>query len=264
MTDAALISPIRAGRLIGRGVALELLRRKDAYVLMLMMSVFLVGTTAVRIVGVEAPAAGTFLLNLGMTLAYYAAHLLTLLMSVRQMPDEIEHRTVYPLLAKPLDRTVLVVGKWMACAACGTAILAVLMLLGWLPAPRMESYHGGVCLQALLLLPVSLAMLSALGVCLSLMLPRGLAAVVAVGLFFGSHAVIGLAARAADAHPVAAVAAWCAHYLPDFTKLNLITRYTDGIGPLEPAAFGGLLLYGALCTALYLAVAAVLFRRRPL
>lgn len=264
MMDAAIPSPFHQGQLIGRGVTIELLRRKDAYVLLLMMGIFLVGTMTVRILGVEEPATGTFLLNLGMSLAFYAAHLLTLLLSARQLPDEIENRTIYPLLAKPVDRTVLILAKWAACAVCGTGILAVLTALGWFPAPRMESYSPGTLWQALALFPLSLAMLAALALCLSLLLPRAMAALIAAGLFLGSHAAIAVASRIADTHPLAAPAAWCARYLPDFNKFNLITRYTDGIAPLGSAAFGGLLLYGALCTALYLAVAAALFRRRPL
>lgn len=262
MKDATKVTPLRAGVLIGKGVLIELQRRKDLYVLVFLMSLFLVSVLVARIIGIQEPATATFLLNLGMSLAVYAAHLLTLLLALRQMPDEIEHRTLYPLLAKPVGRATLVVAKWAACAACGTAAVGVLLLLGGLPVPRLEAYATGTLLQTLVCLPISLSMLAALALCLSLILPRGTAAVVAGGLFFGSGALIGLAGRVADSGLPGTLLAWTALYLPDFGKLNLVTRYTDGIPPLGPAAFGGLLLYGALCTALYLAVAAALFQRR--
>ena len=60
------------------------------------------------------------------------------------------------------------------------------------------------------------------------------------------------------------LAGWCAAYLPDFSKLNLITRYTDGIAPLAPGEFLGLFAYGVLFTLAALSVAIWRFRSRSL
>jgi ABC-type transport system involved in multi-copper enzyme maturation permease subunit len=228
------------------------------------MGLFLVGVFAVSLVGVENASTGTFLLNLGMMLGCYAAHILTLLLMARQIPDETENGTIYPLLAKPVNRDTLLLGKWLACAVSGTGVLAVLVLLGWLSAPRMEAYHPGALAQALLLLPLSLSMLAALVLLLSLIVPRGMAVVLAGGIYFLGDKPIGMIKQGSATRAWLSGFAWPAGYLPDFSKLNLITRYTDGILPVSFAEYGGLVLYGGLCTALCLALAMLIFRRRAL
>ena len=250
--------------LVGRGVWIELLRRKDVYVLLSLMAVFLIGVLAVRIVGIENPSTGTFLLNLGLSLSSYVAHLLTLLLMSRQVPDEIENRTLYPLLARPLSREVLLLGKWLACSVCGVGIFAILCLLSGLTLPRMEAVYTGTLAQALVLLPVSLAVLASITLALSVIAPKGVVLVLAGGLYFFGPALFSLLERAGEGHAVLHAVSLLAAYLPDFSKLNLITRLTDGIAPVAAGEFLGLVAYGGLVTAVALALAMLRFRRRSL
>ncbi|MEQ8822512.1 MAG: hypothetical protein RLY93_19935 [Sumerlaeia bacterium] len=253
---------------IGYGVFLELIRRKDAYVLLILMSLFFLGTGVIGLVGIENQETGTFLLNLGLTLAYYMAHLLLLILIVRQIPDEIENRTVYPLLAKPMSRSQMFLGKWIACTLGGIVSLLVLGFLGWIPVPKGGAYSWPLLFQGLVLLICSLAMLAALAGALSLLVPRAVA-LVGLGLWFafGSQAIVFLRARAADGAPEF-LARWLTAYLPDFGKLNLITRYTDTVDPqvtaLGVGEFGGLILYAAIFTALALVAGVTIFNKRPL
>ncbi|GAB4314145.1 MAG: hypothetical protein Kow0059_05740 [Candidatus Sumerlaeia bacterium] len=252
--------------LIMRRVALELLRRKDAWVLLILMALFAAGVIVFRMVGIEAPATGTFLLNLGLTLAWFAAHLLTLLLAVRQIPEEIEQRTIYPLLARPLERATLLAGLWTACTASGVLCLAVLFAMAWLGVPKMEPYDAGLLAQLLALQAVSLAMMAALAMLASLIVPRGVALVALAALLVGGGQALDLLReRAAGVNEAAAAAVrWGAAYVPDFSQLNLITRYTDGIGPLSAWEFAGLAAQGMIFTAAALVVAAAVFRRRNL
>lgn len=257
--NRAPVSAWRAAALVGRGVALEMVRRQDLLVVALLLGLFLVGALAVRLVGIENPATGTFVLNLGLTLAYLCAHVLTLLMAARQLPDEIERRTLHPLLARPLDRGVVLLGKWGACAACGTATVLALGLPAWCVAPHLEAYHPGLLAQLILLQPFSLALVAALALAGSLLWPRGVNLVVGGGLLLVSDQLIGLLR-----HGAGRAVAWCAQYLPDFSRLNLITRYTDGQDPLSALTLVGLLAYAAIFIVFLLSVAEQAFRRRTL
>ncbi len=258
------VTPARAMSLIGRGVFIELLRRKDAYVLLVLVGLHALAVLTVSIVGVQNPATGTFLLNLGLTLTHFASHLLVMLLAVRQIPAEIDGRTLYPLLAKPIERRTLVLGKWSACTACGAGALLLMVVLVWVPAPKLEAYSLGLLAQALALQIVSLGLVAAVSLLLSLLVPRGVALVaVCLTVFLGDKVAALTAAQAADS-PFERPLRWLLAYVPDFSKLDLFTRLTDGIAPLSVAAFTGLAAWGALCTAAALALGAHLFERRAL
>lgn len=260
MTKACLAAAL----LIGRGAVLEMVRRRDLYVVALLMALFVTGALAARVVGVDNAATGTFLLNLGLMLAYGCAHLLTLLMAARQMPDEMEQRTLHTLLARPIDRSVVLLGKWGACVACGVTVFFALALPAWWAAPRLESYDDGLLGQLLLLQPFSLALVAALALAGSLVLPRGVNLALVAGLLLASDHLIGVLLHRLDGGAAGGAVAWIALYLPDFAKLNLITRYTDGQAALPGAMLVGLIAYAAVLIGVSMAVAARVFRRRAL
>ena len=263
MTEGMSLSTWTAIGLVSRGVWLELLRRKDLYVLLLFMGIFVIYAVATRVVGIDNDATATFLLNLGLTMAYILAHVFTLVLALRQIPNEMEKRTVYPMLAKPLAREQFVVGKWLACVLCGTFVYAVLFLLGWVSVPKRESFETGLLVQTILLAPISLAMLAAASICASLFLPRAIGLVLLGGLFFLGDTLIGFLQQKL-VPGVGRAGSWCLEYVPNFDKLNLIVRYTDGIVALSWYEWGMAVMYGSLWVVLFLAVGVMGFRRRPL
>lgn len=264
MNAAGSLPAWRGASLVGRGIWIELVRRKDLYVLGMLMGIFALGVLAAMIVGIEEASTANFLLNLGLSLAYYCAHILALTLMARQIPDELENRTVYPLLAKPIAREWYLAGKWGAVTLGGFASFLVLGLMGWLPVPRMETYSTVMLLQTLTLIFVSLALLASLALVLSLLMPKGLTVVVVGLLFAAGHQIVGFVRLRFSGSPLEGAAQWALAYLPDFSKLNTITRYTDGIGPLSAGEFLGLVAHGAVLTGLALALAVALFHRRPL
>ncbi len=264
MTTSRNVSSAQAMVLLGRGVLLEITRRKDLYVLFMLMGVFVLGVLAVSAVGIENASTATFLLNLGMTLAYFSSHALTLFLAARQVPDDLENRTIYPLLARPVSRDVYLLGKWLACVLTGVGAFAALFLPGWAVVPKMEFYSLPLLAQLLTLQIVSIAMLASLTVCLTLFAPRGLAIVFVGGWVLAGSSVTSFLLNSMTNPANRAAAGWAFAYLPDFSKLNLITRYTDGIGALAASEFVGLLVYGLIFTVFGLALAVAQFRRKAL
>lgn len=249
--------------LVANGVRLELVRRRDLHVVALLMGLFLAGVLAARVVGIEKPSVGTFLLNLGLSLAYYCAHVLTLLLASRQLPAEIENRTLYPLLAKPISRTSVLLGKWIACCMAGISVFVVLGALAWLAVPKMEHYDAVLLAQTVLLIPVSIALVAALALLASLVWTRGVTFLLLLALFVAGPKLEGVFARLLSASSLGWVK-WLVAYVPDFSRLDLTTRYTDGLGPLDAASCLGLVGYGAIFTIVALMATARLFERRPL
>jgi len=261
VSESSRLPASRAVGLILRGVLLEILRRKEFYVLLLLMGLFALGVIVVSVVGIENPATATFLLNLGLSFGAVAAHLLVLITAARQIPNELETRSLYPLLAKPLSRSHYVLGKWAAATAAGIVALIFLFIMAWAPVPKLQSFDVLLLIQAVALQVVSLALLSALAILSSLILPRGVVIVGLALLYLGGERFAALLRAQAGGNRAVD---WMTGYIPNFGNLSLLTRYTDGIGPLGGGEFVGLVIYGALLTVLALSLAVVLFQRRTL
>lgn len=254
---------MRQMTLVGWGVCLEMLRRRDLHVALLLMAMFIVGTLAARTVGIERPAVGTFLLNLGLSLAYYCAHVLTLILAAGQLPNEIERRTLYPLLAKPVARSTVLMGKWAACALAGSFVFLLLAGSAWLATPKLEPYDGSLLGQLLGLAACSIALLAALAMLFSLVWTRGVTLVL-LGLLVAAGGKMVSTLPRFFPDPVEAAVRWGLLYLPDFSLLDLITRYTDGMEALSAGQWIGLVVYSSIFMAAALALAVRLFDRRSL
>lgn len=240
--------------LILRGGLLELWRRQDAWILVMLMGLFGFVALGARLTGEQTPAAGTFMLDLGYQLSGIFAHLLTVILAVRQIPNEIENRTLYPLLAKPLTRDTLLLGKWLTCVAGGLLVYVLFVIIVELVTPRLEPYVFATLVQHLAVQPLSIAWAAGLGMLLSLCLPRGLALGGSLLLVFGSESVFNWLR---EILPVV-------HLLPRFGAVNLATRYTDGAAALTSGDFLILMLYPLVWTLFCVGMARELFRRRAL
>jgi ABC-type transport system involved in multi-copper enzyme maturation permease subunit len=249
--------------LIARGVILEAIRRKDFYVIAILMGLFVLFSLVSRIGGVKDATTANFILNFGMTAASFFAGVLTITTAARQVPDEIENRTIYPLLAKPVSRETYLLGKWAAACAVGGASYGFFLLLGYLPSPKAEAMTGARALllaQTIGLQAASLAALSALSLLLSLVLPRPVALAGLVVTYFFGGTIISFIRKRSDSAAVDFATGW----LPDFSLLQLTQRFTDNVAPLSALQFAGLLVYAAAIAAVSLGLSMLLFRRRPL
>ena len=245
----------RAGHVgaVARAALLDMVRRRDLAVAGMFLGALLAFLSAARVVGVEDPATGTFLLNLAMDLVALVAQVATLLLAARQFPEEMENRTIHPLLARPVGRGEVVAGKWAACAVAGVALYGAMAGAVLALAPRMESYDGGTCAQAIVLQGFLLAAVAAWAMAISLALPRGLAILVAGVGVWG----VGLLARWGGGEGI-----W--RWAPDLTRLDLTLRYTDGVGPLPALDWVFLAGGAAVWILLGLTAGMWLFGRKPL
>lgn len=250
--------------LVGKSTILELLRRKDFYVLFILMAIYVAGVLVVALVGIENPSTAAYIMNFGITMAFYAAHILALILVVKQIPDEIENRTLYPLLSKPLSRTLLIIGKWGACAIGGFVSFLVLFLMGWVPTPKLDAYSFGLLTQAVILTFVSLSVLTSIGMLLSTFMPKGVNLVLTGLIFFFGAKVAGFIRAHSMESGLENIVRWASAYVPDFSIFNLMTRYTDGIGPLAIGEFFAIILVGASFTAFCLVISIFIFNRKPL
>ena len=234
------------------------------------MAIYLCGIGVAAMVGVENAATATFLLNLGLELGFGLSLLATVLTGARQIPDDQENRTIYPLLAKPLGRGEYLVGRVLGAWLAGVLALVPLFLLGWapvtllLPTAHVETTTGGMLAQMVVLQVAALGVAAALATLLSLWVPKGVVVVLMLLVILQGDTLGSMVAAHLGAGAASAALRWVAGLLPNFDVLRLTTAYTDGSPPLGAASFALRMLYAGIYGCAAAVAAAASFRRRPL
>lgn len=257
--------PQPAPYLIARSVWLEIRRREEYFALLILMGLYLVFAIGARLVGNTQPEAVALLLNMGLWFSATLAALLTLVTSARLIPAEIEARTLYPLLAKPVTRGQVVLGKFIAVSSAGCLCLlafTALTSLTWAAEFPMPGQDMLLFVQAFILQSAALVLLGALAMLLSLLAPKAPAMIVTGFLYFAGSSAMNVLRSALAGSRFSNGVDWVLNYIPHFSKLCLFQRFTDGAAPLPWADFGALLVHALLTTGLFLILAARAFERR--
>jgi ABC-type transport system involved in multi-copper enzyme maturation permease subunit len=176
---------------------------------------------------------------------------------------EVDRRTVYTILSKPLSRAEFLIGKytgliliiWLQIAIMAFFFVGVSLLMG---APL-----GFTHLAALALTGVELALVVALATLFSSFTTPLLASFFSCGIWLAGHLTRDLRDHGAnsDSALVREATAWMYRILPDLESFNLSIEAAHQL----PVAASDILfpaLYGAGYVAIILASATLIFERR--
>lgn len=248
---------------IARLVWLEMLRRKDFYVLFVLLVGFMFFLLSANAFGLGATP--RYLLDGGLLLAWVASVALVAALVARQLPSEERQGTIFPLLAKPVTRGQLIVGKWLggwlACAAATLAFyLAVLVVVlgrggqvGWI-----------TLVQTWMLQVVGLSVMAALSLLLSTRMTFGAAVTTSVLIIGGSAWLLPrvptLVLYSSGWRMTGMLLLY--YLLPHLELFDMRRRLVHGWEPLSWGIFFKILLYGALLTTLLLVLAWLAYRHK--
>ncbi len=128
----------------------ELYRRKDFYVLFIVTILICLVMASVNIFHDDKIV--RYLKELCLLLVWISSLVIAVTTTARQIPAERENRTLLPLLAKPLTRTQLVLGKFLGCwVACGLTLLCFYLFFGLLAGTREHMWPVLNYFQAIML-----------------------------------------------------------------------------------------------------------------
>ena len=241
----------------------ELWRRNDVFGLLILALALMVPLSLATPFG--ASGASRYLDEVALLLIWGFSLFVALGTGARLFPPEFESRTIYPLLAKPISRGRLLVGKYFGAVAATWSALALFYALFALSV----AFRGGVALtpdfaQAIALhaafaaLAVALSLLGSLLVTTSANLT--LNGILLVAMFFFGRRLPELADAAA------APASWlvkAAYVLaPHAEFFDMRQRVIHGWGTVDGAAFAAVLCYAAVYVTAVLATAALVLGRR--
>jgi len=240
-----------------RGVWRQSLRRNEITVVLILLALYLIGAIVLRVVGIDSDQTARFVTGLGLELGSWISALLVIVIGTRQIPVELEQGTLYPVLAKPVTRGQVLMGKAIPTWMLGATSMGLFLLVTLAVTPHLAYQQYSVLAQAVLCKALSLALLTALTICLSLWLPSSLAMLLGGAVcFLGSMALNAVASIPAGA--------WLGGLIPDFKLLEQFLRYVDGGAPLGLSPQLRLLAYAVLWTATLWGLANLRFRRKSL
>jgi len=244
-------------------VWLEMIRRKDIYVLFIMLAALLVAMIALDVFGLGQVTG--YVKDIGLLAAWLLGWILAINTSIRQLPQEETRGTIFPLLAKPVTRWELIVGKWLGV----WVVVMTAMLLFYLTTWGVVALKGGAfnpltLIQAFVLHAVALAVLVAIGIALSTRLNADAAAAMAYVLTGAAFAIVPHISMllAVTTGLRGALLNALYYLLPHFELFDLRRRLVHDWGAAEGLAVGGATLYGALLTLGFLLLAWIGYRRK--
>ena len=147
-------------------VWIEMLRKKDIYVLLILLSALLLTLLSVDVFGMSGIAG--YVKDLGLLSAWLFAWILATTISARQLPDEEKRGTIYSLLAKPVTRLELILGKWFGVwSVVCFATFCFYTLIALVVHVRGGSFRPQALLQGYILHTAALAIICSLALALS-------------------------------------------------------------------------------------------------
>ncbi len=244
----------------------ELCRRKDFYVLFVLTAVITVGAGSVRFF--HDPNIVRYVKDLCLLLIWISALLITLATAARQIPAERESRTIFPLLAKPVTRGQVILGKFLGCwLASGIVLVVFYVFFAVVTGSREQSWPVMDYVQALLLQWIMLGVVTAMTLLGSIVFAAPsstvtiLFIVVAGILFLGRH-LNTIAMH--DAEPLRSIIYTIYFIIPHLELFDVRERVVNDWGLVSWLDCGLAVLYAAAYTGLFLLLTWLAFRRKSL
>jgi len=231
-----------------------------AFALLMVGAALLVGQISI---GIER----IVLVNLGLTAVSLFGMVIAIFIGIGLVSKEIEKRTLYTMLSRPVRRWEFVLGKF--CGLAGTLVVNTFFMAVGFFAALLYLAHGfqwsdtGL-LVALYFIVLEFVILTAMALLFSSFSSPLLAAIFTFALFVIGSFSEDLRGFAAMAHgPTHWLTMMAAYLVPNFASLNVISSVAHG----EPVA-SSLVLYNTVYAVLYasaaLAGAVLIFDRRNL
>ncbi|HIK11188.1 MAG TPA: ABC transporter permease subunit [Oscillatoriaceae cyanobacterium M33_DOE_052] len=177
---------------------------------------------------------------------------------------EIEKRTILVLLAKPISRSELIVGKHLGLAAVLALLIAITTMIYFaiLSANNID-YQLGSILVAMVYIFLELSLLTAFAIAFGVLTSGLLGSLLTFGIYLMGHLSPDIVkAGALTENPaIITLTKYLYLILPDLTKLDLKNMAVYGqLPPLPTLAFNA--VYAIFYTVLVLSITTLAFRRR--
>jgi ABC-type transport system involved in multi-copper enzyme maturation permease subunit len=249
------------------GVVLkEMYRRKDFYVLLILTTLIVLGMGSVNFFSEDKIV--RYLKELCLFLTWGASLVIAITATARQIPAERDQRTLFPLLAKPVTRNQLVLGKFLGCwLACGLALLLFYGFFVVLSGARehewpLLSYAQAVTLHWFMLGVVCAMTLLGSVVWAAPSSNNTITFVVTVGILLLGRHLNKVALKLSEPGQSIVYAIYFA--LPHLEWFDVRDLVIHNWGTIRWPIWAGAIAYATVYAAIFLTASCLLFRRKAL
>ncbi len=261
-----------------RSVAVAVFResvRDRVFYNLLLFAVLLVGAS-ILIGQLTAGQDVKIIKDLGLAATSLFGLFIAIFVGIHLVSKEVERRSVYPLLAKPIRRGEFILGKYFGLlltllanmAVMTVAIYGVLYFLSRGVPPQIQGAWDApamdpALLKAIALIYLNLAVVTAVALFFSTYSSPMLSAVFSLGVYVAGQFYADLKHFDAVVQSPAAIALAraCYYVLPDFSKFDVKLAVVHGI-PVSAAYLASTAAYAAFYVAALLFGAILIFSRR--
>lgn len=248
---------------IAQTVWRETLRRKDLYVLVTLLLAFLLTLMTLNIFGLRSLVG--YIKEVGLLMAWIFAWILTIGVSVRQLPEEEKTGTIFSLLAKPVKRSELIIGKWLgAWGIAGVATIFFYIILAGIVCLRGGNFSPVLTMEAWILHFCFIGILSAMGILFSTRMNSDAAATTTAVLSVSAFLLLPQIP-----HLAGVISGWRSggllvvyYALPHLELFDLRQRLVHDWAPMRPEPFLMIILYGLLMMAVFILLGWLAYRNK--
>ena len=248
---------------IARNTFREALRDRILYLFLGFAILILLGSKLFGLLTVGDE--GKVIKDLGLAGIQFFSMLIAVMMSVLLISREVDSRTVFNILAKPVERWQFLLGKYlglMATVAVNLALMTVTLVLVVL------LYGAGLDARVLLaaaMILVEMAVLAAFAVLFAVVTKPILGSVLTLAVFVIGHVSedIWMLTKHVPSQIGRAAVAAAYYLLPNLERFNFKAEAVHRLA-IRPEVVGWSLVYGVLYAALILTLACHHFSRKDL
>jgi ABC-type transport system involved in multi-copper enzyme maturation permease subunit len=213
---------------------------------------------------VSAGTNNKILLDLGLATMSILATIVTVFVGTGLINKEIEKKTVLTLIPKPVSRAEFIIGKHLGLAAvlavlvaAMTAIYLFILTVSGVPYPISS------LLVAALFLFLELCLLAAAGLMFGVFTSSILATLLSFAIYLIGHFSRDMVrlSKLTQNPSFERLTDWLYLFLPNLSRLDLKNDAVYGVLPPSNVLWTNA-LYGLVYTALFLAIATIIFTRR--
>jgi ABC-type transport system involved in multi-copper enzyme maturation permease subunit len=244
----------------------ELYRRKDFYVLFVLTALLTLAAGAVNFFHDDKIV--RYVKDICLLLIWISALVIAVVTTARQIPAEREARTIFPLLAKPVSRWQVIVGKFLGCwLATGVALVVFYFFFAAVTGSKEQIWPWSAYLEAIWMQWAMLAIVIAMALLGSIFFAApsstSTITIIVLGgiLLLGTHLKVIALQQPEPMQFILTVVYFVMPHL-EWYDLRDFVVYDMGLVPVRAVALAT--LYAAVWSGIFLLLAWFGFRRKSL